>query len=651
MAGYIARSPRGGLRHPRRWAGLGLCLALAACGGAHDEAGGLTKEDYEALKSRRPAAEAPAMAEPPIPDLAPVLAAPQPPLLADTRRVTLQATEVTPVKDLLIEIARQADIDLELDPRIEGGVIITARDRPLADVIERITDLAGLRYSLEDNRLRVEQDDPYLQTYRVDVLDVARRTSTSIASSTDVFSVVGDGGGGANASTTQVESEAEADFWGEITENITAIIEQDLPEPRTAGTPGPGVGVTDAAAAAAPAPAAAAAPAPTPEAGAGAEGVAEVDEGGAPGTTAVQEQATAAAAGISTADPGTATPPPVPTATEAEAGEAGTEEDEETGHYFTINRQAGVVSVYTTERQHEDIKDYLEQVRSNVGAQVLIEAKIVEVNLDEQFRAGIDWGLVAQGSNDFAVQGNFSNNVLPAGVTTPTLLASTNFGIGGAALNAVLQMVDEFGTTRTLSSPRLTVLNNHNAILKVAENEVYFTIEIDREVNEDGPDVITYDSDVHTVPVGVILNVQPSINRDTEEISLNLRPTISRIVRTVNDPAVALFAADIGNTNVQSPIPVVEVRELDSLVTMQSGDVLIMGGLMQERSENNDSGIPGVKDVPVVGAPFKQKIEDTEVIELVIFLRATIVNGRDSISPADRELYNKFTPDPRPIAF
>lgn len=129
MVANIARPAREDFRRPRRWAGLCLCLTLAACGGAYDSNGGLTKEDYEALKSRRPAIQGATMTEPPIPDLAPVLAAPQPPLLADSRRVTVQATEETPIKDLLIEIARKAGMDLELDPRIDGGIILTANDR------------------------------------------------------------------------------------------------------------------------------------------------------------------------------------------------------------------------------------------------------------------------------------------------------------------------------------------------------------------------------------------------------------------------------------------------------------------------------------------------------------------------------------------
>lgn len=642
MVAFLVRSLRDGLRRPRRWAGLGLCLTLSACGGAHDSASGLTKEDYEALKARRPAVEQTAMPEPPIPDLAPVLAAPQPPLLADNRRVSVRATDATPVKDLLIEIARQADIDLELDPRIEGGVIITARDRPLADVIERIADLANLRYKLADNRLRVELDDPYLHSYRLDVLALTRDTTTTISSSTDVFSAVGEGAaGGNNASTTQVASTAKADFWTEITQNITAIIGGPAPAARTSA------GATTALQRAAETAQTQAAIAEAQEAAA-----AEATPG-APGTDAPPSpaeiesrfRAIAGATGAAGASASAAT-------AGAPAEGAATEGP---GHYFTVNRQAGILTAFTTERQHEKIQRYLADVRANVGAQVLIEAKIVEVSLDEQFRAGIDWDLAYKGGAP-GFSTNFVDGVIGAERTLPTAVLSGATTFGAFSLAGMLQFVDQFGTTRTLSSPRLTVLNNQNAVLKVAENEVYFTIEIEREIDDDtGNETRTYTSEVHTVPIGVILNVQPSINLESEEVSMSLRPTISRIVARRLDPAVELQVAEIqalgGNVNVESPIPVVEVREMDSLVTLQSGDVLVLGGLMQERSENADEGIPIVKDVPVLGAPFKKVNKSTVVTELVIFLRATIVHGRDSISPADRELYNKFTPDPRPIAF
>lgn len=621
----------------------GVTLLLASCGGAHDGDGGLTKEDYEALKSRRPAPDVRTLEEPPIPDLQPILAAPQPPSLADSRRVSVQATEPTPVRDLLIEIARRADIDLELDPRIEGGVIITARDRPIKDVVESIADLAALRYEFANNRLRVELDEPYLDSYRVDALSVRRATTSSISSSTDVFSAVGEGAAaGNNASTTQVTSEARADVWEEVSDNVEAIVNQRSPLPRTvvtaATTPASGAG------------GAATAPIPAPVASSGGGGPgAEAGTAAGPVAPPTDPIAPAAAAAASAAA--------APVAAPASAAESDDPEATESGDYFTINRQAGVVTVFTTQRKHRKIAKYLEAVQRNTSAQVLIEAKILEVTLSDQFRAGIDWNIAFNG---FTAVTNLTQNLLDnTGLTNPLgNMALTGGRIGNVDIGAAVDFIDQFGSTRTLSSPRLTVLNNQNAILKVAENEVYFTIEIEREIDtQTNRETRTYTSEVHTVPIGVIMSVQPSINAETGDVKMNLRPTVSRITRRVADPAVDLQVAEIRASSsstipqIQSTIPVVEVRELDSMVTMRSGDVLALGGLMQERGASEVGGVPGVQDVPLLGAAFRKEAKDTNIVELVIFLRATIVNGRDSVHPADIELYNKFTPDPRPIAF
>ena len=135
-----------------------------------------------------------------------------------------------------------------------------------------------------------------------------------------------------------------------------------------------------------------------------------------------------------------------------------------------------------------------------------------------------------------------------------------------------------------------------------------------------------------------------------------MRPSITRLVRRIEDPGVQLQLAQINAQNgtnlaVSSSIPVIETREVDSIVTMESGQVVVMGGLMQEIAINSREGAPGLMDVPLLGRAFGQDIRQTEVIELVIFLRATIVGDRDTVHDEDIRLYNKFAPDPRPLVF
>jgi general secretion pathway protein D len=179
-------------------------MLLGSCSGLrhfndYDTKGGVTKSEYEGLEARRAPPPQPRSEEPPIPDFQSVLAAPTAPELADVRRVSLAVTDATPVRDILIELARKAQVDLEMDPRISGGIIMTATDRPFLEVIDRIADLAELRYKFEKNLLKVEVDDPYLEQYRMDVLNVTRNGNSSATSSTDASTVaqsLGAGGGG-----------------------------------------------------------------------------------------------------------------------------------------------------------------------------------------------------------------------------------------------------------------------------------------------------------------------------------------------------------------------------------------------------------------------------------------------------------------------
>src|SRR5262249_41157221 len=133
-----------------------------------------------------------------------------------------------PVRDILIELARKAQVDLELDPRISGGVILTVTDRPFIDVVSRIAELAELRYKFERNTLKVEIDDPYLEQYRMDMLNIVRSGSLSAGSSTDAAStasaVGAGGGGGGNKSASNIESSTSSDFWKDIGDNIGQLL-------------------------------------------------------------------------------------------------------------------------------------------------------------------------------------------------------------------------------------------------------------------------------------------------------------------------------------------------------------------------------------------------------------------------------------------
>ena len=630
----------------------------------YDPAAGATKKDYESLENRRPPVTK-AAEEPPIPDLQSVLAAPAAPELADTRRVSIAVTETTPLRDIFIELARKAQVDLELDQRISGGIIMTATDRPLIDVVSRICELAELRYRFEKNILHVEVDDPYLEQYHLDVLNLERSSTSTVSSSTDASSAAaqigGGGGGGANnTSSTTVTSSSKADFWGSVTSNVRSILSGIKSRRATQASsinatymPVPDSNAGIAGSATPPAQGASTAGS-NPPAGGKVAGMLNQ-------AASLQQRQGQLATDLPSTQPQTETGA-TPALTVA-GGSAGVAVVTDSGD-LSVNPDAGIITVFANQRQHKAVARYLRDVLESTNKQVLIEAKIMEITLDDQYRTGVNWSAVLGPSTAAGavlpggtrILTDFARNVTTDAIPDPTI--SVGVTNKRNTFSAAAQLINQFGTVRTLSNPRLTVVNNQTAMLRVAQNQVFFQITAnttDATANQAGK--VTVTSQIKTIPVGIIMSVQPAIDPITRRISLSLRPSITRITGYVQDPGVQLTMAQFAANNpglvqtITSLIPIIESREMDSTVNIDSGDTLVLGGLMQDTSTNTREGIPGVMDVPVLGAAVSSNIKQAKVTEMVVFIRATLVDDRGTVSDEDIRLYKTFTPDPRPVTF
>ncbi len=530
--------------------------------------------------------------------------------------VSIASAGTVSLREILYELARQAEYDLELDPNIQGSVIFTARDKPFDLVIERLSDMAGLRYKFDDGFLRVEVDTPFHKIYKIDYLSFVRTNEGGV--STNVAVVSGDGADtGSNYASS---SNSTSDFWGELDLNLQQLLG----------------GVSTGA----------------------------LKTSYDPRVTAAQQNPDVAAVSPQTpsaADGGVDVQPPQAVlnveALPVDIGGANT--SSESGgnvNTFSINKQAGLISVFGTHQAQKAVEEYLTVLRRSVTAQVLVEAKVFEVSLYDEFIHGIEWqgliggeGIVALADADegFDSFGEFVGGLTTAGGDFAT---DTNFALGWAGndVSAFVEAISGFGTVRALASPRMTVMNNQSAVLNVATNRVYFELEITREIGEgDDPDTVEVDTDIKTVPEGVLINVQPSINLDKRTISMNIRPTITRITRFVEDPGVQFVT---GSTGIQSEIPEVNVQEIETVVKVNSGQPIVMGGLIQDRTSNTEEGVPVLSELPLFGAAFKQKNDLTTKTELVIFLKATVLeNPSDSIHNTDRDLYKTFSGDRRPF--
>jgi len=612
-----------------------------------DRPGGLVRQDFRDMRDtasfNKPEVTANLgnVVEPPIPDLAEIIAAPPRPKIGETQLVSLAVTDDVPLKDVLLELARLAKVDIDVDAGITGGVSLRATDRPFNEVIERISNMAGLRYSMKNGVLRVERDTPYMHIYSLDLLNSDRSANGSISTGG-----VGSGGGGGGSgssggggSSSSITATSSSDFWLKFESSIGQILAY-IPPQRSS--------VSTTAAQQVPAAAEKSSSVTEPP-------LEEVGDASSESYKSVIKptQATTVAP---------AQPPAPATSTPAVATTGAN------GSFYVVNRQASTLTVSATEKQHEMIKKFINSVVENTSSQVLIEAKVVEVSLNDTYQSGINW--TNFGSNTLKFSGNLGNavkGVTDNSVPLMTVLKNDIFGTG-VDLSAAVKLLDEFGTTRALSSPRLNAMNNQQAVLSFVENLIYFKVTLTSTPTTTSgttttQGTITATSEKQSEPVGIILSLQPSINKETDEVTLGIRPTLKRFIKFVDDPgfkinlALALqtfdVTTDVGKAlaGTVSQIPQVETRELDSIVKVKSGQTLVIGGLLEDKVTNTDSGVPYASEMPFFGNLFKYVDKKNTKKELVIFIRATIVGSSGSADPYDKAVYQKFMQDPRPLKF
>lgn len=270
--------------------------------------------------------------------------------------------------------------------------------------------------------------------------------------------------------------------------------------------------------------------------------------------------------------------------------------------------ETGLVTVFARQRTQRKLADYLARLSKAAQRQVMIEATIVEVALSEGHEQGIDWsGLLGSGLVEFA------GNQLKGAVNL-----RYNRNDNPAALISLLQ---RFGSTRVLSTPRLSVLNNQTALLKVVENYVYFTVRADSTSTANVGTTVTYTTTPQTVPVGLVMGITPQIS-ENGQIVLNVRPTITSIGREVADPN-----PDLRKYGIENLVPMIRTREIESVMRIADGQIAVLGGLMEDRADYRTARPPILGELPLVGEAFNNRANRVDKTELVIFLRPVVVHS------------------------
>ena len=538
---------------------------------------------------------------------------PPPKATAKAQTYSVVVNEV-PVKEILFALARESKLNIDINPSIQGRATINAVDQTLPAILERLARQVDLTYKMEGNVLYIAPDSPVLRNYKVDYVNINRDTKGFIGADGQISSSSQTGGntstsgnGANNSSRTSVDSTSKNHLWESLIQNIKELLAETDKE------------------------------------------VIVTRLGSSATATQVTDNATATSATAA--------------ASRAEAGRAATEErNQQQSEYKTLfaanviaNAETGVISVRATNKQHEKVQEFIDKVMGSARKQVLIEATIVEVRLNDSYQAGIDWSrLNNSASNSGFVLGQrlgsrgFNFNPSTGAVTqgdANALGAAATAGLFAGYLNPVsaigniaasITLLKQFGDTKVLSSPKLMVLNNQTAVLKVVDNLVYFTVQAQQSQAAVGGSVLsTITTTPNTVPVGVVMSVTPQIN-DTGNVNINVRPTISRVLSFVRDPNPQLLA-------IPSQIPQIQVREMESILQVSSGNTAVLGGLMQDEIVRNSDKVPGLSDIPGVGKVFTGKNEASQKTELVIFLRPTVIPNA-SLESDELQAYKQYLP-------
>jgi MSHA biogenesis protein MshL len=304
-----------------------------------------------------------------------------------------------------------------------------------------------------------------------------------------------------------------------------------------------------------------------------------------------------------------------------------------------INRQSGVIVVRAMPEELRAVTDFLRKTQSTVTRQVILEAKVVEVELNSGFQAGINWtGLATDGGKNYffgqrGPDGGFDGDPLAApGTSIPVtpgnpIVGQAVSGIANAftfAFNstdfaAFIQLLDTQGRTRVLSSPRVSTLHNQKAVIKAGTDE-FFVTGVTSNTTTGESTTTTLGVELTPFFSGVALDVTPQISEDGS-VLLHIHPTVS----DVQDQNKRV---SFGNSTSDLPLAVSQIRESDSVVRARSGQVIVIGGLMRETRRRNDHKTPGLANVPVLGNLFKSKRDVSSTVELVLLLRPIVVDDQ-----------------------
>ncbi len=448
--------------------------------------------------------------------------------------VTIVTNGWVGVREILRNVATNAELGLQMAPDVTGKVNVHLQDVPVDRALDALLVPADLGYEVVDDVLVVYKqgmvtrwitfDYPVTEREGRGELEVSASSSGSSGSSGG-----SDGGGGQSGTNkSHVTSTATMSVWPGVMESLEVIIFQD-----------PGL---------------------------------VLNSGGGDGTLAVNLS------------------------------------DSE-GRTLVVNPMASMVMVTAEWNRVNQAEMLLTRLEESLQRQVAIEVKIMEVYLDDETQTGINWNVLNLNSDI----GNIGLNTLDAAQHISDDFFQ--FTLDSKNVAGVIEAISTSGDINTVSTPKITTLNNQKAVVRIVTEQVFYESQVEPAVISNGvatEPVINYTS--RTYPVGVVLDVTPQVGQD-RVITLNVHPTISDIVGIAESPNL-------------DTAPILSIRELDTVGKVRDGETLVIAGLMSERTNTRRTGVPILKDLPILGYLFGKTSEKKVNIELVMLLTPVIMEGK-----------------------
>ena len=500
-----------------------------------------------------------------------------------SKRISVSIDETVSIKDAIMEVSNLAGIDIEIDPNVEGSIIISVKNTKVADVLERMADLAQLNISVRENVVRFTANKPFTKNYNIAFIDSMSSATNNTQSTSGV---------GVNNQNNNVNP-YNNQMLGNNTNNM------------------PNNGMNNGM----------------------------MNNGMNSGVNGI----------------GASSPNSLYSNTNAMQSNPSMWIEFENGlkyivsqkkdTTYSINKQAGVVTLRAPLIIQKEVEEYIDRVKKVATAQILVEVRLVEVQLNDEFSTGINFSRTGA----VGVTAPFSSS------STTNALSSTPFALtfSQGGLTAAVQFLQSFGTTKAIASPRLNVMNNQKSRLSFAKDQVYFSLQpqlqnayntINGTTNSSNPIIVQ--STIHTIPVGIILELQATADIEKNEITMNIHPVLSSIVSSIPDPAATFLSsfssANASASTITNSIPIIEKKELNSTLRIKSGEIMVIGGFNQEKTVVQRIGIPYLKDIPYLRLLFGRSTNSVYNVETVIFIKATIITPENSIGDDDTKFYNDF---------